>query len=150
MFWRQERTLPCEKLMNNSLVIQPIALSSCKASSCPTSTEASQITLRMNVESGFTSTMNSSIPSVKSHLMEFGVNIFHLPAGLTFEWSVWSFLFLSVSLNYKAYNFLKSLHSTCPANPHLLILVTFPSVVPNLLSLAYSLAAYFHKLYPSY
>jgi hypothetical protein len=86
-----------------------------------------------------------SIPPLKSHFKEVGVNIFHLCAGLPSEWSVCSFLFHSVSPNYKAYNYWKSLHSTFPANPHLLILVTFPTVVPSLFSPAYPSAAYFRN-----
>jgi hypothetical protein len=51
-----------ENLMGDSLVIQPIALPSCKASSCPTSTEASHITQNIDIYSGFTSTLSQINP----------------------------------------------------------------------------------------
>ena len=41
------------------------------------------------------------------------------------QWSVNCFLFHTVPLTYKAYNFLKPpVHATCPANPFLLNFVT--------------------------
>ena len=48
-YYEDERELfLCQKLMDNSLVIQPTAQPSCTTSSCPTGTEASHITYSMD------------------------------------------------------------------------------------------------------
>jgi hypothetical protein len=49
-------------LMDDSLVIQPTALLSCKASSCQLSTEASHITKIMDIQSEFTNTLSQNKP----------------------------------------------------------------------------------------
>jgi hypothetical protein len=56
------KTLPCHKLTSDSMIIQPKALPSCKASICITtrSTEVSHITQRMN--SGFSGTLSQINP----------------------------------------------------------------------------------------
>ena len=63
MIWRQEKPFPWQKLIHDFMVIQPTALPSCKASSCPTSTEVSQITQRINF--GFSGTQ-SQILSIRN------------------------------------------------------------------------------------
>jgi hypothetical protein len=63
MIRRQEENFPSEKLIDDSLVIQPTALPSCQAGSCPESTEAPHITHIMNM--GFSSTLSHIIPISK-------------------------------------------------------------------------------------
>jgi len=51
-----------QKLMDDYLIIQPTALPSCKARGCPTGTQASHMTYRMNIHSAFTSTVSQINP----------------------------------------------------------------------------------------
>jgi hypothetical protein len=63
MLGRQEETFLSQKLIYDSLVIQPTTLPSCQAGSCPKSTETSNITQRMNT--GFSSTLSHINPRSK-------------------------------------------------------------------------------------
>ena len=87
MLWKWESTFTFQKCMDNSLVTQSMALLSCKASRCPTNTEASSITQRMKIPFGYSNTLSQincisgiQTPSAKSitsatlHLMWDDVN----------------------------------------------------------------------------
>ena len=125
--WRWQSTFPSHRLMDDSSVIQLTALSSCKTGSCPTRTESSNITQRMNIQSAFTRTWARSTASVTSHL------IFHLCLGLP------NHIFHSV-VNKDMSTFLPSIpfswpiediifnppmHATSPANHFLSSFVAF-------------------------